>query len=155
MGVAMRPRHNKNTSKTEGRVLLLAYLGFISYFAFLSRIAGRQRLQINRYNLIPFRSIRLYFSAAENTGMASFIINILGNLIVFMPVGLFVPYFLENVKGLKGTFRVGLIGFFFSLWVETMQYVFSVGVFDVDDLILNTIGALLGLLIYIKIKPSP
>ena len=75
---------------------------------------------------------------------------------VFMPFGFLVPVlYREQRKGVhfKGHyFRSGLfvtfLGFAFSLVVETIQLVTKVGCFDVDDLILNTLGAAIGYMLF-------
>ena len=48
----------------------------------------------------------------------------------------------------RGLIKVVLGSFLFSLIIESCQYIFKVGVFDVDDLLLNTIGRLIGYIIY-------
>ena len=48
----------------------------------------------------------------------------------------------------RGLIKVVLGSFLFSLIIESCQYIFKVGVFDVDDLLLNTIGGLIGYIIY-------
>ena len=63
-----------------------------------------------------------------------FLINFLGNIIMFMPFGLFIPY-LWGISGKKTI----LIGFSSSLFIEFCQLFLSRGT-DVDDLILNTLG---------------
>ncbi len=75
--------------------------------------------------------------------MEYFLINIVGNVVVFMPFGFFVPS-LKNWSFV----RVVLTGFLFSLAVETVQLVTKVGTFDVDDLFLNTIGVALGCILF-------
>jgi glycopeptide antibiotics resistance protein len=45
-------------------------------------------------------------------------------------------------------FRVIITAFFFSLCIEVLQLVFMIGVFDADDILLNTLGAYLGLYTY-------
>ncbi len=88
--------------------------------------------------------------------MVYFAINLLGNVVVFMPFGFLVPVlYREQRKGVhfKGHyFRSGLfvtfLGFAFSLVVETIQLVTKVGCFDVDDLCLNTFGVILGYICY-------
>ena len=65
-----------------------------------------------------------------------------GNIIMFMPIGFFTALLwkLSNKK-------VIAIGFFFSLLIESCQLFLTRGT-DIDDLILNTIGTILGLLLY-------
>ena len=73
-------------------------------------------------------------------------INIFGNIICFLPFGLYEAVELENKKFL--IIKVTLLTFFFSLCVETVQLYFRIGIFDVDDLILNTAGGFLGGVVY-------
>lgn len=78
-------------------------------------------------------------------GFYAFFINVFGNIIAFMPMGFFLP----AVTGKRlGSMQILLLVFFFSLAVETVQLLTKLGCFDVDDLILNTLGGLLGYLIY-------
>jgi glycopeptide antibiotics resistance protein len=65
----------------------------------------------------------------------------LGNLLWFMPIG----YYLTKERGWS-LCRTVLAGFLLSLFIEVMQYVLGTGISEVDDLILNTTGCLLGAL---------
>ena len=71
-----------------------------------------------------------------------------------MPFGFFLPVIWERMKK---WYTVTVLGFIFSLCIETIQLVCRVGSFDVDDLLLNTAGGLLGFLVYKawrRIRPS-
>lgn len=94
-------------------------------------------------NFIPF----YFFVDIYHEGLQYYVIrSIGGNLILLMPVGLLFPLLFNklNVK------RILLTGFFISLFIELIQLSFSVYMgkiyrsFDVDDLILNTLGTLIG-----------
>lgn len=61
-----------------------------------------------------------------------------GNIVAFIPFGAYLGY-----RGMRGVLAV-FSGFMLSLFIETMQYVWSVGVSELDDLILNTLGTLIG-----------
>ena len=75
--------------------------------------------------------------------------NIGGNIIGFIPFGILLPVlFLSLRKIWKTVFTV----FCISLLFETTQLLTGLGVFDVDDLILNTAGGLLGYIIYLTIR---
>ena len=94
-------------------------------------------------NLIPFKVlIDTYKEVFVNGYVNYFIINFLGNIIMFMPIGFFIPL-LWKVSNRK----VIIIGFGSSLFIEICQLFLTRGT-DVDDLILNTIGTILGLLLY-------
>ena len=78
-------------------------------------------------------------------GMKSFLLNVIGNIAGFLPAGFFLPIVSRRSKKWYNTF---LICFLFSLSVETVQLVFKVGSFDVDDIMLNVSGAVLGYILY-------
>ncbi|WP_249727583.1 VanZ family protein, partial [Bacillus paralicheniformis] len=73
------------------------------------------------------------------------IVNLLGNLLIFTPMGFLLPLL---SKKFRKTWVIICLGFFASLAVETIQFIFTVGSADIDDLILNTIGAWLGYIAY-------
>lgn len=67
--------------------------------------------------------------------------NVLGNLAVFLPMGFFVPI----LKGpWTSAFRVALVCMILSLAIETLQYDSGRRVADIDDVLLNTLGGILG-----------
>ena len=78
-------------------------------------------------------------------GWQAVALNIWGNIIAFMPFGSFLPIYSKRCRNVWMTV---LYSFELSLLVELLQLVFKVGSFDVDDLFLNTIGGLLGYLVY-------
>lgn len=98
---------------------------------------------IHETNLIPFKVIvETYNEVFVNGYFNYFLINFLGNIIMFMPIGFFIPL-LWNVSNKK----VVIIGFCSSLFIEICQLFLTRGT-DVDDLILNTLGVVFGLLCY-------
>lgn len=128
-------------------VLFVTYLILLLYFLFFSEGFGRtQTLHIAyRYNLTPFREIVRFVRYRHVVGFSAFFINVFGNIIAFMPMGFFLPA--VTGKKLSGV-QILLLSFLFSLLVETVQLLTKLGCFDVDDLILNTLGGFLGYLIY-------
>ena len=99
---------------------------------------------INNYNFVPFVSI---LKIINNKNIYAIIINIFGNLIIFMPL----EYFLIELFCLKKSSINISISFIIILAIETVQYVFKIGVFDVDDIILSIFGMVTFYIIYIKI----
>lgn len=135
----------------------ICYMILLAYFLFFSEEYGRDEPYTTyQYNLELFREIRRYLTHREQIGMVYFVINLLGNVVVFMPFGFLVPVlYREQRKDVSYSghyFRSGLfvtwLGFLFSLAIETIQLVTKVGCFDVDDLFLNTLGVVFGYLIY-------
>lgn len=96
---------------------------------------------INSYNLIPFKSIIDIF---RNGTSYSIIINVFGNLLVFMPL----EYFLIELFKVNKFLVNFILSFSIILLIELFQYVFKVGVLDIDDLIICTLGTMLFYICY-------
>ena len=96
------------------------------------------------YNLIPFQEIKRFWEYREKLGMWS-VVNLLGNVFVFIPFGFFKPMASYRRNFLGTVFD----GFFLSVVVESFQFVTKVGRFDVDDLMLNTIGVVIGYFVFL------
>lgn len=138
----------RNTTKRQklGWVLFLMYLCLLAYFMFFSESFGRTDTDRGyAYNLVPLKEIMRYFRYYRTLGMPLFLINIVGNMVAFMPFGFFLPIISRRSRKWYNTVSFGLI---FSLILETLQLIFKVGSFDVDDMLLNTVGAGLGFLVY-------
>lgn len=103
---------------------------------------GHRTLQ---YNLIPFQEIKRFVVYWQTIGAYYSVINLAGNVVAFMPFGALIRWVVNQKT--RWYQAVGYT-FLFSLSVELLQLVARVGVFDVDDLILNTLGGLLGFWVY-------
>ena len=77
------------------------------------------------------------------------LLNIWGNIICFLPFGFFVPV---QFKKMRHGISTAIATFVFSLLVESFQLVFKIGSFDVDDIMLNTLGGILGYIMYMILK---
>ena len=142
----------KNTTKRQklGWVLFLLYLALLSYLMFFSEDFGRTNPDRGyAYNLVPFKEISRFITYHDILGTEALVLNLAGNVVAFMPFGFFLPVVSRRSRG-PG--RIVLLGFGFSLMLETIQLVFRVGSFDVDDLILNTLGAGLGFFCYRRVQ---
>ena len=133
----------KRKIKHIGVMLFLLYVLLLVYFLFFfeeyGRVAAEER--VYRYNLIPFLEIRRFWIYREQLGVLAVFSNIFGNVIGFIPYGFILPVIAHKCR--SGFFII-LSGFSLSLVVEVVQLVTKVGCFDVDDLILNTLGAAIG-----------
>lgn len=125
-----------------GMLVLLVYLmgvGLVTGPSLYQLLAGR--LPEPKLELIPFADIIgiIIDSIAHHHG-AGIILNIFGNIILFVPLGFLLPVFWPYFSKARRTilFAAGL-----SLSIELIQLI-SGGVTSVDDLILNTAGAALG-----------
>ncbi|MFJ7931394.1 VanZ family protein [Peribacillus sp. NPDC096448] len=97
------------------------------------------------HNFIPFKTIGHYlFLADVNTSIR--IENIMGNIIGFVPFGLMLPLLSKRFSQFKS---ILITTFCLSFTYEILQLLFELGSFDTDDLILNTLGGVIG---YLPIK---
>lgn len=137
----------RNTKlKTFSRILFVFYIISALYFMLFSEAMGRNiHSETYRYNLVLFKEINRYISNAETLGFWAVFLNLIGNVICFIPFGIILPMASRRFRKL---YRVIFLMLGFSLFVELMQLVFKIGAFDVDDLLLNVVGAFIGYIIY-------
>lgn len=96
-------------------------------------------------NFIPFRTIRMYIEYAHKLNSFE---NLAGNILVFMPFGILFPMVIRRRWKFLHVF---LGAFIMALGIEAFQLFSAFGAFDVDDILLNCIGAVLGYLVYLVI----
>ncbi len=129
------------------KAVFYMHLIYLFYLVFFSNPAGREAVfeyGFDSMNLMPFNTIAHYLRVREYVSFGVLFSNIVGNIIIFMPFGMLLP--LVHPKTAKW-WRVLLVSVGLSLFIETVQFVASIGIFDVDDVILNSLGGLFGYLI--------
>lgn len=94
-------------------------------------------------NFTLFKTIKMYIHYAYKLNSFE---NLVGNVVVFLPFGYFLPRVCRWARH-----WIMLLGsaFFFSLGIELFQLFSAFGAFDVDDLLLNVAGALIGYWIHL------
>ena len=92
-------------------------------------------------NLILFTNL---LNVYTNYGVWQFLRLFLGNIGWFLPFGFLLPMLLDK----NNIIKITMLGFCFSLIIEVSQFIFRKGVAEVDDLILNTLGVIIGYLAY-------
>jgi glycopeptide antibiotics resistance protein len=97
----------------------------------LHRIHAKERI-----NLHPFLMFKQFQLGST---------QVIGNLVMLLPLGIYIPLLFPN---LSGFFRVFIICLVVSISIELMQLITSVRSTDIDDVILNTSGSVVGYLIY-------
>lgn len=138
--------HRKALYTKAGWLLFYLYIILLSYFLFFSEHYGRDYAAHGyRYNLELFKEIKRFIHYRRQLGFESFAVNIVGNILAFAPYGFFLP--LLNKKHRKLIYVI-LLSLLFSLAVEVVQLYLKVGIFDVDDILLNSIGGITGYLFY-------
>jgi len=118
------------------RIFIFPYTIFLLYLMFLG--FGREQHEANIVRLLPFVSTILFVQ--NTTSWESIIINLLGNIIMFIPFG-----FLGWLNAKYFSFKKLIVDFLSALIiVEALQYLTRLGVFDIDDLALNSLGVWIG-----------
>ncbi|WP_018931199.1 VanZ family protein [Gracilibacillus lacisalsi] len=128
-------------------ICFIAYIFVLVILLFFESRGTETNLSFLEYikrssNFIPFNTIYFYVQAMFNETLNINIIlrNIIGNIIAFMPMGVFLPIFIRKLNSVT-RFTISMI--VLILCIETIQAFTRRGSFDIDDLILNVFGALL------------
>ncbi len=124
--------------------ILYCLIMLILLFARDRRIAGMDHLRqmAVSYNLIPFHTLRHYcYLLTLDAHRTHAIVNLVGNVVMFLPLGALLPLVFPRLQKLWKTCLVTLLIMYL---VETAQILTLTGFFDVDDLILNLLGAAIG-----------
>ncbi|MCQ2509798.1 MAG: VanZ family protein [Lachnospiraceae bacterium] len=136
----------KRSWRRIGGILLVLYLVLLVYFLLFSKSFGRNPgFSAYRYNLIPFREIHRFYTYWKKVGFISAFLNLVGNLAGFIPLGILVPAVCRPMRRWTRTVK---LGFVLTVILEVLQLVMKAGIFDVDDILLNTAGTLVGYLIF-------
>lgn len=113
---------------------------FIIYILLLYELLTRAELNTVRgYNLVPFSEMFRY-----EIGSTSFYLNVVGNIVIFIPFGYLISTYIKP----KRILSILIVSVISSATVEFVQLCIGRS-FDVDDIILNSLGAIIGFLIYI------
>lgn len=131
----------KNINKVLHNLLLYSVLGV--YVLILIVFLFLKRTSFQSINLIPFRTILDYLNG-DMIARAFAPSNLIGNIVLFIPLGVYITLLNANKKISVNTCLIALI----SVIVEIAQYLFKVGATDIDDVILNTVGGLIGIIIF-------
>ena len=131
----------KKIFRAVGKVLFLLYVVFLIYFLFLAEWYGRTGISEEyRYNLELFREIKRFIIYREQLGAFAVFANLAGNILIFVPYG----FFISVASRERGFFKTLFFSMGLSLCVEIIQLFTRVGSFDVDDILLNTVGGAVG-----------
>lgn len=140
--------------KAVMKLLFIIYMCVLVYVVFFAEAMGRTPQDGYVYNLTPLKEIKRFMKYIwdnDALGRAARL-NIFGNIIAFIPFGIYLPYTSESKLGFISTF---LYTFSLSLTIELVQLITKVGSCDVDDIILNALGGVVGYIlwyIYTKLR---
>ncbi|MDD3137981.1 MAG: VanZ family protein [Lachnospiraceae bacterium] len=136
---------NKKRVRILGKILFIVYIGFLLWFLILSDWYGRTgRMGDYHYNLIPLKEIKRFWEYRNELGIFAVIANLVGNVMIFVPFGFFLPM----ASRYRSFFSTLFYSFSVSLCVEVFQLLTKVGSFDVDDMLLNTLGGVIGYILF-------
>jgi len=136
----------KKLARRGIKVIFYLYIIGIFYFVLLSERYGRSTgYDTSHVNLELFKEINRFWRYRHLLSTEAVVTNLFGNIFAFSPFGFMIPIVINKKKAF---FRAVFATFFFSLLIETSQLIMKVGVFDVDDLLMNTIGGLIGYIGY-------
>ena len=152
---AMRKHSSKTSIYHEiGIVLFVVFLVGLASQTIIPKIEFGNTNQfivgydMGNINLIPFKVITETYTAVFVDGYFNyFLINFVGNIVMFMPIGFFVPLLWQNISFKKAI----VIGALSSLFIEICQLPQARGT-DIDDIWINTLGCILGFGVYIAFK---
>lgn len=136
----------KKIVRTIGKVFFVLYIVFIIYFLLLSDWYGRGYVSEEfRYNITLFKEIQRFWIYRQMLGPFAVFANLFGNVLIFVPFGFFLPMASKHRSIISALFY----SLELSLCVEVFQLFAKVGSFDVDDLLLNTVGGVVGYFLFV------
>lgn len=135
---------NQSLKKNVTSLLLLLYLIFLLSTIFYTKLTTGTvypKLQIEA-NTIPFSSIieTITLLVTKSQGIIYLFNYLILDMLLFIPLGIFLPVLFPKKVTLK---RFILICFILSFTKELFQFLFNVGMFNIDDIILNVVGGIL------------
>ena len=124
------------------KIVLFKYTGLVDV---AKGIATRNLNGFRSINLIPLTSIIEFAKIILEGNFTRGFNNIIGNIFVFAPLGYFLPLLFNKCKRIN---TLILVGFIISFLFESCQYLLYLGSADIDDIILNLIGTVIGFAFY-------
>ena len=141
-----------NLAKRIATVMFVVYLMLLFYILFLygERVGNQFHLEVfakehlDMVNFIPFATVISFWKMIRNDSINTDIVvrNIIANLLMFMPMGMFGQILFRekfNKWWKNSMFVAGVV-----LLLEIIQFFTFCGCADIDDIILNTVGATVG-----------
>lgn len=134
-----------NTKYATIITLFVIYIAILIKLLFFKYPLG-MTFEIVHGNFVPFKTILNYLSGEPTWIIA--IRNVWGNIMLFIPFGIFIPLLCRTFKWKS----VLATAFVISATLEITQGIFRAGVFDVDDILLNILGVAIGYGVFVCIK---
>lgn len=139
-------KEHKKALRICSTVIFGVYIILLTYFLFFAESTGRTfQGRSYHYNLVLLKEIKRFLKYRETLGVTAVVLNLVGNIAAFIPFGAILPVMHRKFRSF---YFMTFLTFEFSLVIEIIQLVSKVGSFDVDDLLLNTIGGMMGYLAF-------
>lgn len=132
------------------RIVFLVYTAVMLWLLFGQRV-GEEGITVylgisgDNLNLMPLETVKLYLWLLQNSTdkalLRHAVINLVGNVVLFIPLGWFLPYIWAKFRAFFKTVSAVIL---LIAGVEIVQYFTRLGSCDIDDLILNLAGAMAG-----------
>lgn len=120
-----------------GALALQPYPGHTYWPADMVHTAAQRLATGSGLNFVPFETVRLF--AAHFTWDA-FLLNVVGNVVMFIPIGLFLPWLYQKWQR---AWKIALVGLAVPIGIESVQFFIGRST-DIDDVMMNFIGVMLG-----------
>lgn len=153
LGNLFYSRDKKNNKRLKNSLIIYTILYLLVVFFFTNMSRGNDIFDFYniQYNLIPFKYIISKIQIAIETGIYDDLVMILGNYLVLIPLAYLLPRTIKKTKKFSW-FCIFIL--LCTILIESGQFVFGGGVFDIDDIILNSLGPIMFYRLFNKSKTS-
>ncbi|WP_342417444.1 VanZ family protein [Paenibacillus sp. FSL R10-2782] len=131
--------------RTVAFVVFILYTGLLLYWMFLGFGRTIRPGSPYSYNMVPLDTIGRYLRAAQSLSFRVWGVNLLGNIVVFVPFGILLPIIWVSLRRLGSLLLTVVVAL---VILEVSQMLLGAGTMDVDDVILNVTGVLFGRVVY-------
>lgn len=133
----MNARRNNTFSNKLTTLLLTVYSAVLFWIIVLKLNISFSYKGTQNVNLIPFREPLLYNGRVDYN-------EIILNILIFVPLGLYVDILFKKLSTARKIFYFFIVSF----TCEILQYILKIGAFDITDIINNTLGGIIGLVLF-------
>ena len=138
VSIFLYKKHKFNKVQCGAAILLSLYIVVLLYFT----VVGRYSHEEYEYQINFFTSYRWFFQYNGEQVLRQLLIN----FVMLMPVGFLLPVVIKAKHKYLITMALSLL---LTIFIETMQLITKCGSFEIDDIINNFVGAVLGMLLYV------
>jgi glycopeptide antibiotics resistance protein len=131
--------------RTVAFVAFIVYTGLLLYWMFLGFGRTLRPGPPYSYNIVPLDTIGRYLRAMHSLPFRVWGVNLLGNIGIFVPFGILLPIIWVSLRRLGSLLLTVVVAL---VILEVSQMLLGAGTMDVDDVLLNVLGMLIGRVVY-------